>query len=282
MTANPRRVQLAPGYILHSHPYRDTSRILEVLTRDAGRLSLFARGVRGPKAKLAAHLQPFRRLLLSWSGRGEAAQLTGAESAGAHVDLPPGSLMAGFYLNELLLKLTHRHDPVSPVFDLYDATLEALKRGASLEPTLRIFEKRLLDALGYGVALDVDARTGAGIDADAYYHFRPEQGLVRVTADAPGALSGESLLALAREEFPDARTLEDARRLLQSALTHCLEGRELNTRVVARSVARLVPHKASGRGTKASEEVAPRAGGSDVAFRRVVMDDPSSKPGSRS
>jgi DNA repair protein RecO (recombination protein O) len=237
MTAQARRVQLAPGYILHSHPYRDTSRILEVLTRDAGRLSLFARGVRGPKAKLAAELQPFRLLLLSWSGKGEAPHLTTAEGTPEHSDLPAACLMSGFYLNELLLKLTHRHDPVPAVFDIYHRTLEALKRGAPLEASLRIFEKRLLDALGYGIALDADARTGAGIEADAYYHFRPAQGLVPVAADAAGALAGTSLISLAREELDGARALDDARRLMQAALAQCLEGRELKTRVVARAVA---------------------------------------------
>jgi DNA repair protein RecO (recombination protein O) len=238
MTAHARRVQLAPGYILHSYPYRDTSRILEVLTRDAGRLSLFARGVRGPKAKLAAEMQPFRLLLLSWSGKGDAPHLTTAESTPGHVDLPPASLMAGFYLNELLLKLTHRHDPVPAVFDVYHGTLTALKQGTPLEASLRIFEKRLLDALGYGVALDVDARTGAGIETDAYYHFRPAHGVFPAASDAPGALSGASLISLAHEDLADARALDDARRLLQGALAHCLEGRELNTRVVARAIAR--------------------------------------------
>jgi DNA repair protein RecO (recombination protein O) len=243
MTAHARRVQLAPGYILHSYPYRDTSRILEVLTRDAGRLSLFARGVRGPKAKLAAELQPFRLLLLSWSGKGEAPHLTTAEGAPEHVDLPPASLMSGFYLNELLLKLTHRHDPVSGVFDVYHGTLEALKHGARLEPSLRIFEKRLLDALGYGVALDVDALTGESIQPNAYYHFRPAQGVLVADAQAPGALSGASLISLANEELVGARVLEDARRLLQAALAHCLEGRELTTRTVARAVARRGNHR---------------------------------------
>jgi DNA repair protein RecO (recombination protein O) len=238
MTAQARRVQLAPGYILHSHPYRDTSRILEVLTRDAGRMSLFARGVRGPKAKLAAEMQPFRLLLLSWSGKGDAPHLTTAEGAPEHTDLPPACLMAGFYLNELLLKLTHRHDPVPAVFDVYHGTLAGLKEGARLEASLRIFEKRLLDALGYGVALDVDATTGDGIEADAYYHFRPAHGVYAATPDAPGALSGASLISLANEELADARALEDARRLLQAALAQVLEGRELNTRTVARAIAR--------------------------------------------
>ena len=70
--------------------------------------------------------------------------LSGAESAPDQGTMPPACLMAGFYLNELLLKLTHRHDPVSGVFDTYHATLEALKHGAPLEPSLRIFEKRLI------------------------------------------------------------------------------------------------------------------------------------------
>src|SRR5215475_5179349 len=102
MTRNVRRVQLAAAYILHHRPYRDTSRILEVITRDHGRLTLFARGVRGPKAKLASVLQPFCPLLLSWSGRGEAAQLTGAEAAGESLAVPGEALMPAFYLNELL------------------------------------------------------------------------------------------------------------------------------------------------------------------------------------
>ena len=238
MTASARRVQLAPGYILHSHPYRDTSRILEVLTRDAGRISIFARGVRGPKAKLAAELQPFRLLLLSWSGKGEAAQLTGAEGVPEHVDLPPACLMAAFYLNELLLKFTHRHDPVSGLFDVYHGTLASLKAGAPLEASLRIFEKRLLDALGYGLALDTDASTGESVRPDAYYHFRPEHGVYAAADDAPGTLAGASLMGLAREQLSGARALEDARRLMQGALAHHLEGRELTTRTVARAIAR--------------------------------------------
>lgn len=238
MTRTVRRVSLAPAYILHHRPYRDTSRILEVITRDHGRLSLFARGVRGPKAKLASVLQPFQLLLLSWSGRGEAAQLTGAESADHDPSLPAASLMASFYLNELLMKLTTRHDPLPVLFDDYHATIEGLRRGMLLEPRLRIFEKRLLDALGYGLDLATQAHTGTAIEAAAYYHFRPAQGLVPTVAEAHGALSGRSLISLANERLESARDLEDARRLLQSALAQCLEGRELTTRVVAKAVAR--------------------------------------------
>lgn len=237
MTRNVRRIQLAPAYILHHRPYRDTSRILEVITREHGRLSLFARGVRGPKAKLASILQPFQLLLLSWSGRGEAAQLTGAESGDHAAPMPALCLMASFYLNELLMKLTTRHDPLPALFDDYHATLESLRQGSALEPTLRVFEKRLLEALGYGLDLAVEAQTGKPIEPGAYYHFRPAQGLFPTVAEAAGAVSGHSLLSLAVERLESQRDLEDSRRLLQAALAQCLEGRELTTRAVARAVA---------------------------------------------
>jgi DNA repair protein RecO (recombination protein O) len=242
MTRNARRIQLTPGYILHHRPYRDTSRILEVVTRDHGRLALFARGVRGPKAKLASILQPFQMLLFSWTGRGEAAQLTGAETAQSSAPVPPACLMAAFYLNELLMKLTTRHDPLPLLFDTYHAALEALRQGAPLEPALRVFEKRLLEALGYGLDLGAEAQTGKAIEPDEYYHFRPEQGLVGTTAAASGALAGRSLIGLANERLAGARELEDAKRLLQAALAQCLEGRPLATRTVARAVARREAH----------------------------------------
>jgi DNA repair protein RecO (recombination protein O) len=238
MTRDVRRISLAPAYILHHRPYRDTSRILEVMTRDHGRLSLFARGVRGPKAKLASVLQPFQLLLLSWSGRGEAAQLTGAESPDSGPRVPAASLMASFYLNELLMKLTTRHDPQPSLFDDYHATVDGLRHGMLLEPSLRIFEKRLLDTLGYGLDLATEAQTGKPVAPGKYYHFRPAQGLFPTVAEAQGALSGQSLISLANEELQGTRDLEDARRVLQAALAECLEGRQLTTRVVARAIVR--------------------------------------------
>jgi DNA repair protein RecO (recombination protein O) len=238
MTQTPRRVELTPGYLLHHRPWRDTSRILEVLTREHGRLTLFARAVRGPNARLAAVLQPFRPLLFSWSGRGEAPQLTNAERADNCAALPPGCVMAAYYLNELLLKLTARHDPQPDLFDHYHTTLAAIRSRAPLEPALRVFEKRLLEVLGYGLELASEAGSGAPLEPGGYYHFRPSEGLVRAGAHHAGALAGGSLIGLREENLSGARALEDARRLLQAALAACLEGRPLATRAVARSMVR--------------------------------------------
>jgi DNA repair protein RecO (recombination protein O) len=238
MTRSTRRIDLTPGYVLHHRPWRDTSRILEVLTREHGRLTLFARGVRGPHAKLAAVLQPFQPLLLSFSGRGEAAQLTGAERAEHCAALPADCLLAAFYLNELLLKLTTRHDPLPALFDHYHGTLERLRTGAALEPVLRVFEKRLLELLGYGLDLATEADSGRPIRPQQFYHFRPSAGLVAAGGAHSGALRGDSLLALAAEQPAGERALEDARHLLKAALAACLEGRPLATRAVAKAMLR--------------------------------------------
>ena len=235
--SDARRIQLQPAYVLHHRPYRDTSRILELFTRDHGRVSVFARGARGSgksgSPSLIPVLQPFNRVLVSWSGRGEAGQLTGAEFDGAMQPLPPDRLVHGFYLNELLLKLFARHDSHPDVFALYAQTLDQLKQADPVRP-LRLFEKRLLEALGYGLALERDVHDDRPIEPQASYHYRLEQGPVRVHAvmENTTVYSGATLLSLAREELADAAVCADARRLLRAALDRCLDGRELRSRQV--------------------------------------------------
>lgn len=244
--ADAKRVQLQPAFVLHHRPYRDTSRILELFTRDYGRASVFARGARGGRnqsAQLTAILQPFNRVLVSWSGRGEAGQLTAAEFDGAFSIMPPEQLVNGYYLNELLLKLFARHDGHSEVFALYAATLAQLKTSREPVRALRVFEKRLLDSLGYGLVLDADAITHEPIDGDRMYHYRLEQGLVRALDVAEGSLvfAGSSILSLAHEELDTAQALADARRLLRAALDRVLDGRELKSRQVLMALRRSNP-----------------------------------------
>jgi DNA repair protein RecO (recombination protein O) len=227
-----RRVWLAPAFVLHQYAYRDTSRIVEVFTSEHGRLSLFARGARGQKSALKGVLRPFQRVLVSWSSRGDAGQLQTAEIDGRMTQLAPERLMSGFYLNELLLKLTERFDPHPEIFASYAACIEALAGGESVEPALRCFEKRLLDDLGYGLEL---ARTleGAPVDPDGYYRFAAQSGPLPCRAESPGAVYGQSLSDLEAERFSDARSLRDAKRVLRAAIDACLDGRSLKSREVA-------------------------------------------------
>ena len=227
-----RRVWLAPAYVLHQYAYRDTSRIVEVTTRDYGRLTLFARGANGPKSTLRGVLRPFQRMLVSWSGKGEACQLVAAEIDGMVTNLAPNRLMSGFYLNELLLTLTQRCDPHPEIFHSYASCVQALCDGEIEEPTLRRFEKRLLNDLGYGLEL---ATTGDGVPVarDGYYRFASQSGPQLCQPKSPGAVYGQSLADLQAESFDDPRSLRDAKRLLRAAIDACLDGRSLKSRQVA-------------------------------------------------
>ncbi len=239
MSRSAQRVQLARAYVLHQRPFRDSSLIIEVFAREFGRMSLFARAARGPRSRFAA-LQPFQALLLSWSGRGEAPQLTGAERAEAvEAGLPSSQLLSGFYLNELLLTLTTRHDPHPELFDQYALAIARLAQGRPPDALLRRFEARLLEFIGYGLNFTAEADTGEPVRAEAHYHYRPGvHGLVRAEAAAENTIPGRVLQRLAGSGELDAEgELRQARALMRAAIDHCLEGRELRTRTVARSLA---------------------------------------------
>jgi DNA repair protein RecO (recombination protein O) len=234
----PGRITLTPAFLLHHAPWRDSSRRLEMLSREHGRVTLFARGVRRPGSPLRAVLQPFQRLLVSWSGRGEAGTLTGAELDGGAAPVPSARLMSGFYLNELMLTVFERHDPHPHVFDDYAAALDELRGAAHEARILRIFEKRLLEALGYGLDLTRECESGAPVEPGGHYHYRVERGMTLAVAESAATYSGASLGSLATEDLNDERSLRDARRLLKAALGACLEGRDLRSREVMRALRR--------------------------------------------
>lgn len=238
MSAARERVVLQPAFLLHHHPYRDTSRLLELLTRDYGRVGLVARGARAPRSALRGVLQPFRPLLVSWSLRAELGTLTGAEIAAPAPALPAARLYSAWYLNELLLRLTRRHDAHETIYDDYAAALAALGHDGAEAPALRLFEKRLLQALGYGLDLR-HTTSGVPVRDGMYYEFRHESGLIEAPP-GPGATiyAGASLLALADETLSEENELRDARRLLQAVLGVYLGPRPLKVREVTRAVYR--------------------------------------------
>jgi len=245
-----RRVSLEPAFLLHHYPWRDTSRILELLTRSHGRVSVIARASRQASASVGSALQLFSEALVSWSGRGEMGQLTGAErpSPDLRSTSPAGvgevrmpttlsgdRLMSGFYANELLIKLLQRNDPHAALFDAYAALLTRLyEPGEDPGRALRLFEKRLLDELGWGLNLEHEAGSGAPLEPGRSYRYGIEGGAEPIDGVAEGTLifCGASLLSLGQERLDDPRSLADARRLLRAALDRVLDGRPLRTREV--------------------------------------------------
>jgi DNA repair protein RecO (recombination protein O) len=232
------RVALAPAYLLHQRPWRETSKLLEVWSRDHGRLGLVARGVRRPNSPQRSLLQPFTPLLMSWSQRGELGNLGAVEAAGRPVVLKGRPLMAAFYMNELLLRLLPRQDAHASLYDAYVETLQTLE-GETPAAGLRLFETRLLSAIGYGLNLDQTA-SGDDVEAGLDYLYDLDAGpRLAMGRKGPGVpMSGRALLALSHGALDDADDLKAAKRLLAAALELHLEGRALKTSGVMRALAR--------------------------------------------
>ncbi len=230
------RVLLQPAFVLHRRPYRDTSLLLEVFSQDHGRVGLVARGAAGSRSRLKGLLQPFASLLLSWVGTGELATLTAAEEAGLPAPLPPHRVLAGLYVNELLVRLLPRLDPHSGLFAAYPLLLAELATAVGEEPPLRRFEKRLLEELGYGLTLDCEAASGASIVAEERYCYVLDRGpLTAGSAEGGVPISGRGLLALRDGILNDPAVLREVKRLTRAALAVQLRGRALKTRELYRA-----------------------------------------------
>lgn len=229
-------IQQQPAYILHARPWRETSLLLECLTRDHGRVGMVARGVRRARTRLSqSQLQPFQVLQLSFVLRGELATLRGAESTRRPLLLDGASLLSGLYVNELVVRLSERQDPHPDMFPIYRQTLERLASEPSPAWTLRRFERDFLRTLGYAMQLACDADTEEPLRSDADYRYVPEHGPVAAGTDTRGLLlKGADLQALAEDRMPDEDAMRRLRHLSRGLLHHHLGGISLRSwRVLA-------------------------------------------------
>ena len=235
------RVDGQAAWVLHLHPYSETSLVVDVFTRDHGRVPLLARGARRPRSAMRGMLMSIQPLELGWFGGGEVKTLAKVEWIGGMPLLGGRCLLLGYYLNELLLKMLPREDAHGALFDAYAAALQALAEGAADAPELRRFEKTLLKELGYGLTLDIDVDSGRPVVPDAHYAFllergpvaRPEVGAGDTAIDDQGsALSGKTLLDMAADDYSDPRTRIESRRLMRLLISHHLGGKSLQSRRV--------------------------------------------------
>ncbi|MBI5450645.1 MAG: DNA repair protein RecO [Gammaproteobacteria bacterium] len=247
------QISLQPAFMLHGRPYRDTSLLLDILTPDHGRVSLVARGVRRPRSALPALLQPFTPLLMSWTGRHELKTMISAERDGAPWRLAGRQMASGFYANELLLRLLGHEDPHPRLFDHYGRLLGRLLQSPQLaadpaallrheEQALRVFEKYLLDELGYGLQLERDAVSGMPLQPGQHYNYHLDHGPVILGgADPLGnepsiAISGAALRALAMDTVLEPQCLQQCKQLMRMVLKPLLGERPLYSRQLFRGL----------------------------------------------
>ena len=231
MTTPAHGDTLHQAYLLHRAPYSNSSLLLECFTHSEGRFPAIAKGVqKAGRPKAAGLLQPFQPLILKWSGKGEVKSLIGYEAASKPHNLKGTALYCGFYLNELLLRLTRRQDPHENLFVFYCQTLKNLEEETTLEQTLRQFEIRMLDELGYGLLLGNDYDSGEAVRSEARYNYQVEKGPVLTNSLENQSISGKTLLALQEARKMDERELLEARILLRRVLKYYLGDKPLKSR----------------------------------------------------
>ncbi len=239
------RIEAQPAFVLHARPWRETSLLVELLTRDHGRVGVVARGLNGPKRHpLRAALQPLQSIRIDYLPRGELARLLQAEARDAAPLLVGEALMAAFYVNELVLRLTPRNDAAEPVFALYGRVRGELAAPASLAWTLRRFERDLLDALGYGLPWD-HTLDDEPVEATARYRLDPTQGPIIESRRVSGTLSGAALLALATDQQPAGEVLSELRPALRAVLASHLGPLALKSWGLLGELARIRPQDPS-------------------------------------
>lgn len=211
---------------MHSRPFQETSLIVDAFTRGHGRVAVVARGARAPRSRWRNVLQPFRPLLMSWTGKSDLGTLTAADQVASPPALQGQILFCGLYMNELLMRLLHRSDPHMEVFERYRQVLSELASEAPPQPLLRVFEKHLLEAIGYALVLDREYDSGVEIQPQNWYEYRTDRGPVICRGPGKNRVSGAALLDLHAEEL-NPSSLPELRTLMRKVLSYHLGDKPL-------------------------------------------------------
>jgi DNA repair protein RecO (recombination protein O) len=217
-------------YVLHTHPFKETSLVVELFSKEFGRIAAVAKGARRPHSLMRGMLQSFQQLSGAWSGKNELKTLHSLDWSAGMTLLKGEALMCGFYMNELLLRLLPREDAHENLFDYYTSTMQTLAHGADLATTLRRFELKLLQEMGYAVPLSHD-ENGQEILAEKTYRYEAEYGASELSATKNGVqLNGKTLLDMARDDYSDTQTQNQSKQLMRHLLAHYLGDKPLHTR----------------------------------------------------
>ncbi|MBL1140911.1 MAG: DNA repair protein RecO [Proteobacteria bacterium] len=226
------KVEFTPCYILHRRDYSESSLILEIFSREYGRLNLIAKGAKRNKKQQGISYNLYQKYHISWIAKSELGTLTDIELVRLSDSLKPKFMMAGFYMNEIMLRLLHKHEAHPELFDSYDLIINQFINDASEQIVLRYYEKILLQTLGYGIILDHEVETGECLEADKDYFYKFDYGPVLnpVNRDSGINVSGKTLLELDAEILSDLKNINEAKLLLRTILDQHLGDRPLASR----------------------------------------------------
>jgi len=231
-----RMIELAPGFIIHTRPFQNTSALVDFFSEQHGLVSLVAKGLKRPRSRFAGIIQPFMAVSLSWVGKYDLKTLTNAQANCLLPKLSSYKILLGLYLNELIIRMLQRYDPYPSIYALYEQTLNHIASAQSKhqeESILRQFELGLLAELGYGLDF-YHNKTGEGIHEDLLYTFDPISGMVEVSSENESVnrviVSGATMISLRSGVFNDEQTLKESKLLTRALLKFHLENKPLQSR----------------------------------------------------
>ena len=228
------RIDSQPVYVLHTYPFKETSLVVELFSKDFGRIAAVAKGARRPRSAMRGMLQSFQTLSGAWSGKNELRTLHSLDWSAGLLLLQGEALMCGFYLNELLLRLLPREDAHEDLFDYYTKTLQILMTAKDLANTLRKFELTMLQEMGYAVPLTHDENE-VEIDPERTYRYEADYGANLSSAGLNKTqngvlLLGKTMLDMAQGDYSNAQTKLQSKQLMRYLLAHYLGDKPLHTR----------------------------------------------------
>lgn len=220
-------------FLLHQRPYSETSIIVEVFTRNNGKISLIAKGAKKPKSKFFGYLVPFHKLSITYSGRSELKTLTSIDrDLSSQTNTMTKTSYTLLYINELLIKLLPKDAIQEDLFLLYEKFLTEVRDQKDLELTLRYFELDLLDSLGYGFDYEIDIDTNLPIDPNLNYSFVSEMGFRR---SDNSNFSGKDITNIKNRNL-SAVPKKYLKELTKKAINFCMDGKNLASRKIFRSI----------------------------------------------
>ena len=225
------RVTDQPAYLLHRRDWKNTSIILDLLTEDFGRMSVLAKAGRNSRSK--ALYQPFCRLSISFSGRGELKTLVGID--GSEIRIDERHYLPLLYINELLCAYLPWQEASPEMFQLYDNLLGQIDQHFD-ESHLREFERSAMTVLGYMPDTAMEPESGKPIVPDRHYRFLAPEGFVPIGAAEANAISGKTIIAWNQRQYHDKQVLQMAKIVMRCIIDFNLHGKRLKSRDIYQQI----------------------------------------------
>ena len=231
-----KRVNLEPAFVIHTRAFKETSLLVDLFTKNLGRINVVAKGARRPKSPLRSVLPPASLFAISFSGKSELKNLNACELLNHYSISMPLSFNSIVYVNELLIKATEKEDPHEKIFNQYQslcAGLSEKKERIEIEVLLRSFELILLQELGYGIDLSFESISGNKIKPKDKYMFDPSLGFNKVQTDSiksNGIFLGKDILNFSSGDLTEEDSRLASKKIMRLALDYHLGNKSLNIR----------------------------------------------------